>query len=207
MQRFALRQNIALFRSHMETETDAQLRRILRQLLLEAQRDLALLEADTLGALTDAPIDSAGFQHSTAAPLLAGAFQREFAAAPQPYLLIDPRPGLHIVDANDAYAQVTLTNRHELAGRKLFDVFPDNPADRDADGVRTLHASLCRVMATRRPHHMAVQRYDVRDARSEFVERYWRPVNTPLFDETGAIVHILHHAEPVAESAPRSLNE
>jgi len=76
-----------------------------------------------------------------------------------------------------------MTARDAIAGEKLFDVFSDNPNDPSADGVSNLYASLKIAAETGRPHTMAFQRYDVRDAAGRFVERYWRPLNTPLFDQ------------------------
>ena len=121
-------------------------------------------------------------------------------------MVIDPRPGLHIVDINDAYAAATLTARAKAAGGKLFDVFPDNPDDPDADGVSNLYESIQRAANRGEPHTMMLQRYDVRDAGGQFVRRYWRPVNTPVFDDAGRLVYILHSAgELPADFAPREL--
>jgi len=39
------------------------------------------------------------------------------------------------------------TRREAIVGRHMFDVFPDNPADVGATGVRNLRASLERVLA------------------------------------------------------------
>jgi len=81
--------------------------------------------------------------------------------------------------------------------QSLFDAFPDNPDDRLADGANNLFVSLSTAVATRRPHVMAIQRYDVRDAAGHFVERYWRPVNTPVFSPSGRLVFLLHRVEDV----------
>lgn len=61
-------------------------------------------------------------------------FRDEFAASQDPYLLLDPRKGLHIVDINEAYGTATMTSSAKIAGCPLFDVFPDNPEDPTADG-------------------------------------------------------------------------
>lgn len=47
---------------------------------------------------------------------------------------------------HDAYLQATMTDRADIVGRRLFEVFPDDPA---ADGVRNVRASLDRVVRTR----------------------------------------------------------
>ena len=88
----------------------------------------------------------------------------------------------------------------DVAGRPLFEVFPDNPADAESNGVANLYASLRTAAQTCRPHEMSVQRYDIRDGESRFVERYWRPVNTPMLDDDGMVVALLHHVEDVTEA-------
>jgi signal transduction histidine kinase len=81
----------------------------------------------------------------------------------------------------------------------LFDVFPDNPEDPYATGTRNLRASLETVLATRQPHAMPVQKYDIRRPEAEgggFEERYWKPLNTPvLIDER--VTWIIHIVEDV----------
>lgn len=49
----------------------------------------------------------------------------------------------------------------------MFEVFPDNPDDLNANGVRNLHSSLQRVLATKKSDAMAVQKYDIRRPKAE----------------------------------------
>jgi signal transduction histidine kinase len=109
---------------------------------------------------------------------------------------------LTIVAVTDAYLRATMTQRDEILGRGLFDVFPDNPDDPAATGVRNLRASLDRVRQNRVPDTMAVQKYDVRRPESEgggFEERYWSPTNFPVLDAGGALAYIIHRVEDVTE--------
>jgi signal transduction histidine kinase len=134
-------------------------------------------------------------------------FRRLFEAAPGLHLVLTP--DFHIVAVTDAYLRATMTTRQEILGRCLFDVFPDNPDDPGATGVRNLRASLERVLATRLPDDMAVQKYDIRRPHSAgggFEQRYWLPVNSPLLDETGNVEFIIHRVEDVTE-AVRSRHE
>ena len=126
-------------------------------------------------------------------------FQDIFAAAPGPYLLVAVDAEFTILAVNDAYLEATLTTREKLVGRKLFEAFPDNPADAEATGVRNLRASLERVVGERKAHTMAVQKYDIRRPDGTFEERYWSPVNTPVFGADGKMAGILHHVEDVTE--------
>ncbi|MBL8838618.1 MAG: response regulator [Alphaproteobacteria bacterium] len=127
-------------------------------------------------------------------------FRSLFQSAPGLYLVL--QPDLTIIAATDAYLQATMTRREDILGRHIFDVFPDNPDDPTATGVRNLRESLERVLATRRPDSMAVQKYDVRRPDSEgsgFAERHWSPVNLPILDDGGELRWIIHSVEDVTD--------
>ena len=111
-------------------------------------------------------------------------------------------PDFRIVVVSDAYLIATMTTRERILGRKLFDVFPDNPDDPTATGVRNLRESLNRVLEMRVPDAMAVQKYDIRKPESEggeFDVRYWNPVNSPVFGTRNEIAYIIHRVEDVTE--------
>src|SRR5437867_6436017 len=125
-------------------------------------------------------------------------FQALFESAPGLYLVLTP--ALTIVAVSDAYLKATMTKREEILGRGLFEVFPDNPDDPAATGVRNLRASLDRVLTHRAPDTMAVQKYDIRRPESEgggFEERYWSPVNSPVLGADGKVAYIIHRVEDV----------
>lgn len=135
-------------------------------------------------------------------------FRRLFESAPGLYLVLTP--DLKIVAASDAYLDATMTRRENVIGRPLFEVFPDNPADPGATGVANVAASLGRVLKNRAPDVMAVQKYDIRRPASHgathgaahgavFEERYWSPVNSPVFGQDGAVEFIIHSVEDVTE--------
>jgi signal transduction histidine kinase len=127
-------------------------------------------------------------------------FRLIFESAPGLYLILTP--ALHIVAVSDAYLRATKTARDAILGRHLFQVFPDNPDDPQASGMRNLRISLERVLADRVPDTMAVQKYDIRKPESEgggFEERFWSPVNTPVFDAEGSVRYIIHRVEDVTE--------
>ena len=126
-------------------------------------------------------------------------FRRLFESAPGSYLVL--APDLTIVAASDAYLRATMTTRDAILGRALFDVFPDNPDDPAATGVGNLRASLERVLASRAPDAMAVQKYDIRrpEADGGFEERFWSPVNSPVLGPAGEIAYIIHRVEDVTD--------
>ncbi|MEW6735561.1 MAG: ATP-binding protein, partial [Acidobacteriota bacterium] len=137
---------------------------------------------------------------STSFQLSSNDFQTLFESVPGLYLVLTP--DLTIVAVSDAYLKATMTKRSEILGLKLFDVFPDNPDDPTATGVRNLQASIERVLCNLVTDTMAIQKYDIRRPESEgggFEERYWSPVNSPVFDQNNKIAFIIHRVEDVTE--------
>lgn len=109
-------------------------------------------------------------------------FQSLFESAPGLYLVLTT--DFTIVAASDAYLNATMTQREEIIGRGIFDVFPDNPDDPGATGVRNLRASLERVLQNRTSDTMPLQKYDIRRPQADggtFEERYWSPVQLAGF--------------------------
>ena len=131
--------------------------------------------------------------------------QRLFRHMPGLFLVLKPDADFTIVGASEDYLQVTRST-DAIFGRPLFDVFPDNPAMPDADGASNLAASLNRVRETGAPDVMPVQRYDLRLPQGldgGFEERYWTPVNAPVFDEHGALEYLIHRVEDATAKASR----
>ncbi|MGW5665648.1 PP2C family protein-serine/threonine phosphatase [Streptomyces sp. NPDC003758] len=120
-----------------------------------------------------------------------------FAATPSPYLVLGT--DLVILEVNQAYLDATRRTREDLIGRHVFDAFPDNPNDPGADGVRNLNASLHRVLISRQPDTMALQKYDIpiMGRPGVFEERWWSPINTPILRSDGSVGSIIHRVEDV----------
>jgi len=127
-------------------------------------------------------------------------FRTLFESGPGLLLVLDPE--LRIVAVTDAYLDATMTSREAIVGRGIFEVFPDNPEQPDATGVANLRASLDRVRSAGVADTMAVQRYDIRRPDSDgggFEERFWSPLNLPVFDSDGSLHFIIHRVEDVTE--------
>ncbi|HZQ56182.1 MAG TPA: ATP-binding protein [Bryobacteraceae bacterium] len=125
-------------------------------------------------------------------------FRVLFESAPGLYLVLTPK--LEIVAVSDAYLEATKTTREEILGRGIFEIFPDNPEDPATSAVRNLRASLNRVLESKVADTMPIQKYDIRRPESEgggFEERFWSPLNSPVFGENGALTYIIHRVEDV----------
>ena len=163
------------------------------------------------GAVRDAPPAVARTLHRISTAISDGDVAALDAAIREPFLVL--RPDLTIVDASEAYLRATLTWREEIVGCRIFDVFPDNPADPDARGEHNLAASFDRVLAGAVMDAMPIQKYDVRDCVSGnggWTEKYWSPTNAPVFAPgSHDILYVIHHVRDVTPlmRAERSIAE
>ncbi len=133
-------------------------------------------------------------------------FQTLFEALPGLYLVLEPdAPRYTIVAVSDAYTRQTMTEREAILGRGVFEVFPDNPDDPHTTAKQNSSASFARVIATRAPDAMPIQRHDIRRPPEQgggFEERWWSPVNSPVFGPSGEIAYIIHRVEDVTSLVP-----
>ena len=107
-----------------------------------------------------------------------------------------------IVAVNDAHLEATGATRSDIVGRNIFDAFPSNPDQKDSDGVSNIRASMLRVLQTKEPDVMPIQRYDVPvegwpDA--GFTVRYWKPKHLPVLDSCGEVAYIIQHVDNVTQ--------
>jgi len=195
LQRFVLEANLRLLRRQL-AEAGEDLRLQLRRLIAASERELALFDAGEVGAC--APPDRCWPDLEIARNRTLNWFRGSFTDATTPASLIDPGPGLMIVDVNPIYAAATGRTPSDIAGRPLFAAFPDRFDDPQANGVANLYASLRRVAETGVSEAMPVQRYDTRDPDDgTWRKRYWRIENSALKDEAGRLLYLLHLATEV----------
>jgi two-component system, response regulator / RNA-binding antiterminator len=119
-----------------------------------------------------------------------------FLSDPTPKAILDRKFVIRAVNA--AYTAAAGRDQRDLLSVSIFEAFPANPDDPQADGVDKLRASFERVLRTGRPHNMLIQRYDIPDPRNpgEFLRRHWVPVNSPI-RSGNEVVGIVHQATDV----------
>ncbi|WP_149180975.1 SpoIIE family protein phosphatase [Streptomyces sp. TRM49041] len=110
-------------------------------------------------------------------------------------------PDLVYADANEDFLRLAGRTPEQLLGRYIFDVFPENPDDPAAAGMRETQASMLRVVATGERDTMALLRYDIEDPErpGHWVEHFWSPVNAPVVGPDGRVTLIVHRVEEVTE--------
>lgn len=124
-------------------------------------------------------------------------FEAIFNATPGLHMVLGPGPEFCLLAVNDSWLTATGATRAQVLGVPIFVAFPERPDMPEIDGVENVLESLRIVLDTKRPHTMAVQRYDVRDPEGEWQERYWKPVHIPVYasPDSEEITYILQCAE------------
>ncbi len=126
-------------------------------------------------------------------------FQALFAASPVPFMVLDPNPPDFIITAaNEAYFAATLTTPETLVGRRLFDVFTDDPRRPGQLGSEALAISLNKVLATESTDAMERVRYDLATPEG-FEPHWWLATNAPLLGADGNVTAIIHQVDRQTE--------
>lgn len=120
-----------------------------------------------------------------------------FEAMPGMCLLLDTT--FKIIAQNEEHAKATLTTDKSVIGKRLYEAFPDNPADLYDSGISAVRQSLLNVMKTGKRDVMPIIRYDVKPIGGEFEERYWAITNSPVLGADGFVHWIINRADDVTE--------
>lgn len=170
---------------------------------LDALVDDGQLDTKKVGANSrvwwQPPQDHGGDDPEAESRLTASTFRQLFKNVPGRYLIVEP-DDYEIIAVSDAYLEATMTDRAEITGKTLFDVFPADPDDPDPEGAPRLRESLKRVKANTETDVMPVTYYPIPQPDSdsnEFEDRWWSPTNSPVVDESGEIDYIIHRVEDV----------
>lgn len=126
-------------------------------------------------------------------------FASLFQRSPNPYMVLDRE--LRYVAANDAYLRVTGAALENLIGRRVLDVYPNDPTDPYNESRTRLRESLERVVQTGIPDVLAFIPYRVPrdgDADGE-AYRYWSATHTPIPGPDGEVAFVLQHTVEVTE--------
>ncbi|MGQ0700329.1 MAG: ATP-binding protein [Panacagrimonas sp.] len=123
-------------------------------------------------------------------------FQRLVSALPSSMLVLLPdAPRYTIVSASEILLKIVGARLSDIVGRGMFEAFPEDPTHPASDGPGALRISLGNVCATGRVDYMPMVRYDVAQPGGAFEERWWMPVNAPLFGADGKLEYILHRSD------------
>jgi PAS domain S-box-containing protein len=123
-----------------------------------------------------------------------------FDNLPRLMILLSPDPEFRIITATDSYLKTAFQKRDDIAGKSIFECFPDNnPSDDQADGADSLRASLMQCLETREAASMPIQKYSHEISKGNFRTAYWSVRNSPILDHDGKLLYIIHEVEDVSD--------
>ena len=129
-------------------------------------------------------------------------FQLVFDNLPGMYLLLAPDdPDYTILAANKSYRVITRTTDIELEGNPVFSIFPDTKGAFNAVGKKQLLELFKEVIVSKKSNQVNQLRYDIpaNDGSDNFIESYWKIINTPVFDDKGNAIQIINSIDNITD--------
>ena len=99
-------------------------------------------------------------------------------------------PDFTIIEENKAHATLAMTNRDDVIGKRVLDVFPDTSVEYIEKGNSQLLESFRRVIKTGRSDAMPQLDYPIKNESGELVHRTWRVVHWPLKNSEGRVTAV-----------------
>jgi PAS domain-containing protein len=189
VQRFVLQENLKAFRAHLAGAVGEDSRNAIQTMLDLTEAELARLETErgVLPPWQRIPAEELAARRAT----MRAWFHLVFDGSPVRASLIDPAPGLTIVDVSGSLELAPGRSRRELVGRTLLETFPQNPGGPWTRNAYILYSALRAAADTGLEQAIAPYRHDLTDASGVFVERHWRGVCRPVTDEAGRLIFLL----------------
>lgn len=120
-----------------------------------------------------------------------------------PALLLVLDTNFNVVAATDAFLKVTMTERKKIVGLNIFEVFPSNPDDFNADGEKNILASFNTVIKNKITNTLPIQKYDIKKPQADggtFEVRYWKVSHSPILDAAGNVKYIIQNGEDITKN-------
>ncbi|MDI1304157.1 MAG: ATP-binding protein [bacterium] len=126
-----------------------------------------------------------------------------------PVLLLVLDTNFKVVAATDTFLEVTMTERKEILDKNVFDVFPTNPDDLNADGEKNIRASLNSVIKNKTANTLPPQKYDIKKPETDgggFEVRYWNITHSPILGADGNVKYIIQNTEDITKNKKLTSN-
>jgi PAS domain S-box-containing protein len=128
--------------------------------------------------------------------LLPTIYQTIFQSSPIGSYLLSITPEVTILDVNQIFLSTVSLTREQMVGKRLFDVFQDNPLDQQDTGVHALRKSIAQAVASGQTQIMPAQRFPIAkmlpNGERIIEERFWNAANTPIYDTNGKMICVSH---------------
>ncbi len=120
-----------------------------------------------------------------------------FDAMPVAVLVFDR--DLVMVHANPAYLEAVGRELSEIAGRFVFDVFPDDPDSSGPSQASDLRRVMLGAVDLGRTQRLVEYPYDIPNQHGGFDRRLWNVTEVPIAGPDGRTELVVHHTEDVTD--------
>ncbi len=118
-----------------------------------------------------------------------------FDATPVALLVFDR--DLVMIHANPAYLEAVGRPLEEIAGQRIFDVFPDDPSN--PGQARALRNVMLGAIEHGRTQRLTEYPYDIPNANGGFDRRLWNVTEVPIIGPDGRTELVVHYTEDVTD--------
>ncbi|MBC5774269.1 PAS domain-containing protein [Pontibacter sp. KCTC 32443] len=125
-----------------------------------------------------------------------------FRTLPGMYAVLSPE--LTILEVTDAYLKARYTSRSHLKGTLLSQTFSGTAALLNMPPMQALEQSLEHVLLYKTAHHIPTFCYNVKLPSVHgggLKELFWSVTHTPVFNDDGELLYILHEARDIADKS------
>lgn len=129
-----------------------------------------------------------------------------FNTLPGLLLVLDTELNIQVV--SDAFLSATHKEREQIIGQNIIDIFSVEAGQQELQTLAKLQKSLKKVIALKKPQAMPVQRFDLKNPylKSEQTEeRYWKPLNIPVLNNSGELTAIIHQVKDVTKQQKQKI--
>ncbi|MER2998029.1 PAS domain-containing protein [Pontibacter populi] len=123
-----------------------------------------------------------------------------FRSLPGWYIALSPE--FTILEVTDAYLQARHTSRDQLQGKSLIKTFEGCSVLLNTPPTQALEQSLQHVLFANQKHHISTFCYSLKLPEAlggNYKECYWSVTNSPILDDKGNLLYILHEARELSE--------
>jgi signal transduction histidine kinase/ActR/RegA family two-component response regulator len=126
-------------------------------------------------------------------------YQLLFQKLPGLMLVILPDKSFTILAMTEAFERNTPKSAKDVIGRGLFESYPEDPHDDNANGAKALRESLHRVLASKTTDVIPIQRYSVEYEKDRYHVTFWSVENSPVLDDDGRVSYIIHTVQNITD--------
>jgi PAS domain S-box-containing protein len=123
-----------------------------------------------------------------------------FQDFPVPALILAADQNFKILQANQAYLHTLAMSPHDLCGKPIFEVFPDQLPDDPESPIKKILRCIELAIQLKTPQTPGTIPYRIPDEHGGFNLRFWMLDYIPIMDKTGEVAFVLQLTHEIVEN-------